>query len=51
MINITFKPEELDLVLQALSQQPYRTVAPLIENLIKQAREQELKQQENTPTK
>jgi hypothetical protein len=46
MINIIFKPEELDLVLQALSQQPYRAVVSLIENLLKQAREQDPKQQD-----
>jgi hypothetical protein len=40
MIKIELKEEELDLVLQALAQQPYRTVAVLIENIIKQAREQ-----------
>jgi hypothetical protein len=46
MIKIEFKPEELDLVLQALSQQPYRSVVALIENLVKQAREQAPNQQD-----
>jgi hypothetical protein len=40
MINITLTQQDVETVLQALAQQPYRTVAVLIENIIKQAREQ-----------
>jgi hypothetical protein len=46
MINITFKPEELDLVLQALSTQPYRSVVGVIQNIVNQAQAQQLKREE-----
>lgn len=37
MIKIELKEEDLDLVLQALAAQPYRTVANVIQNLVGQA--------------
>jgi len=36
MIKVELKEEELDLVLQALAQQPYRSVAGLIQNILGQ---------------
>jgi hypothetical protein len=39
-MKITLKEQDVETVLQALAQQPYRTVAVLIEDIIKQAREQ-----------
>lgn len=49
MIKVEFKEEELEAVLQALAQQPYRTVAGLIQNIVGQAQQQ--KQVEKTETK
>jgi hypothetical protein len=37
MIKIELKEEELDLVLQALATQPYRSVATIIQNIVGQA--------------
>jgi hypothetical protein len=40
MIKIELKQEELEVLLQALAQQPYRSVASLIQNIVGQAQQQ-----------
>lgn len=40
MIKLELKEDQLEVVLQALSQQPFRAVASLIENILGQARAQ-----------
>jgi hypothetical protein len=44
-MKLEFTKEEVDLILQALSQQPYRSVVAIIQNIVTQA-EKQLKEKE-----